>query len=79
QATITDSAEVGSSKRAAKAELDYEGSKMQKTNEASGSAREQPNEEENELSQEDLQQIMMVVPVEEVYVEGLQVKYPIIN
>nr|GEX80388.1 hypothetical protein [Tanacetum cinerariifolium] len=34
--TITDSAEVGSSKRAAKAKLDYEGSKRQKTNEASG-------------------------------------------
>nr|GEV52198.1 retrotransposon protein, putative, unclassified [Tanacetum cinerariifolium] len=35
QATITDSVEVGSSKRATKAELDYEGSKRQKTNEAS--------------------------------------------
>ncbi|GJW91223.1 hypothetical protein Tco_0168776 [Tanacetum coccineum] len=37
QATITDSAEVRSSKRAAEAELDHEGSKRQKTNEASGS------------------------------------------
>nr|GEY00878.1 hypothetical protein [Tanacetum cinerariifolium] len=36
QATIIDSAEVGSSKRAAEAELDYEGSKRQKTYEASG-------------------------------------------
>nr|GEY10636.1 hypothetical protein [Tanacetum cinerariifolium] len=54
QATITDSAEVGCSKRAAEAELDYEGLKRQKTNEASGSVREQPDEEENELSQEDL-------------------------
>nr|GEZ25113.1 hypothetical protein [Tanacetum cinerariifolium] len=35
QATITDSLEVGSSKRAAKVELDYKGSKRQKTNEAS--------------------------------------------
>nr|GFC88013.1 hypothetical protein [Tanacetum cinerariifolium] len=43
QATITDSAEGGSSKRAAEAELDYEGSKRQKTNEASGSVREQPD------------------------------------
>nr|GFA43545.1 hypothetical protein [Tanacetum cinerariifolium] len=43
QATITDSVEVGSSKRAAEAELDYE------------------------------------VPVEEVYVKALQVKYPIID
>nr|GFB30723.1 hypothetical protein [Tanacetum cinerariifolium] len=49
QATITDSAEDGSSKRAAEAKLDYEGSKRQKTNEASGSVREQPDEEENEL------------------------------
>nr|GEW54589.1 zinc finger, CCHC-type [Tanacetum cinerariifolium] len=75
QATITDSVEVRISKRVAEAELDYEGSKRQKTNEASG--LEQPDEEENELLQEDLQQMMMVVPVEEVYVESLQVKYPI--
>ncbi|GJZ85854.1 hypothetical protein Tco_0651193 [Tanacetum coccineum] len=79
QATIIDSAEVGSSKRDAEAELDHEGSKRQKTNEASGSVQEQPEEEEKELSQEDLQQMMMVVPVEEVYVEALQVKYPIID
>ncbi|GJZ85768.1 hypothetical protein Tco_0651107 [Tanacetum coccineum] len=79
QATIIDSAEVGSSKRAAEAKLDHEGSKRQKTNEASGSVQEQPEEEEKELSQEDLQQMMMVVPVEEVYVEALQVKYPIID
>ncbi|GKG34502.1 hypothetical protein Tco_0437198, partial [Tanacetum coccineum] len=31
-------------------ELDHEGSKRQKTNEASGSVQEQPEEEENELS-----------------------------
>ncbi|GJR54969.1 hypothetical protein Tco_1405490 [Tanacetum coccineum] len=36
-------------------------------------------EEETKLPQEDLQQMMMVVPVEEVYVEALQVKYPIID
>nr|GEX73661.1 reverse transcriptase domain-containing protein [Tanacetum cinerariifolium] len=51
---------VGSSKRAAEAKLDYEGSKRQKTNEASVSVREQPDVEENELSQENLQQMMMV-------------------
>ncbi|GJR31944.1 hypothetical protein Tco_1108176 [Tanacetum coccineum] len=39
----------------------------------------QPDEKEKELSQEDLQQMMMVVRVEEVYVEALQVKYPIID
>ncbi|GKE07579.1 hypothetical protein Tco_1399597 [Tanacetum coccineum] len=43
------------------------------------SVQEQPKEEEKELSQEDLQQMMMVDPVEEVYVEALQVKYPIID
>ncbi|GJW49764.1 hypothetical protein Tco_0375301 [Tanacetum coccineum] len=53
QATIIDSAEVGSSKRVAEAEFDYEGSKSHKTNEASGSVQEQLEEEE--LSQEDLQ------------------------
>ncbi|GJS98466.1 hypothetical protein Tco_0819636 [Tanacetum coccineum] len=41
--------------------------------------QEQPEEEEKEMSQEDLQQMMMVVPIEEVYVEALQVKYPIID
>ncbi|GKA38956.1 hypothetical protein Tco_0731507, partial [Tanacetum coccineum] len=79
QETIIDYAEVKSSKRAAEAELKHEGSKRQKTNEASGSVQEQPEEEEKELLQEDLQQMMMVVPVEEVYVEALQVKYPIID
>nr|GEU61303.1 hypothetical protein [Tanacetum cinerariifolium] len=77
QATIIDFAEVRSSKRAAEPELDYEGSERQKSNEASRS--EQPDKEENELSQEDLQQMMMVVPMEEVYVESLHVKYPIID
>ncbi|GKB67435.1 hypothetical protein Tco_0928847 [Tanacetum coccineum] len=45
QATIIDFAEVGSSKRAAEAELDHEGSKRQKTNEALRSVQEQPEEE----------------------------------
>ncbi|GKF30928.1 hypothetical protein Tco_0100726 [Tanacetum coccineum] len=57
-------------KRAAEAELDHEGFKRQKTNDALGSVQEQPDEEEKELSQEDLQQMMMVVLVEEVYVEA---------
>ncbi|GJY58553.1 hypothetical protein Tco_0458445 [Tanacetum coccineum] len=56
-----------SSKRDTELELDHEGSKKQKTNEASGSLQEQPEEEETELPQEDLQQMMMVVPEEEVY------------
>ncbi|GKE46304.1 hypothetical protein Tco_1477562 [Tanacetum coccineum] len=62
-----------------KVELYHEGSKRQKTNKASGSVQEQPAEEEKELSQEDLQQMMMVVLVEEIYVEALQVNYPIID
>ncbi|GJR36535.1 hypothetical protein Tco_1212219 [Tanacetum coccineum] len=70
---------IGSSKRVAEIELDHEGSKKQKTNEVSGSVQEQPEEEETELPQEDLQQMMMVVLVEEVYVEALQVKYSIID
>ncbi|GJT69496.1 hypothetical protein Tco_1028782 [Tanacetum coccineum] len=76
QATIIDFAEVGSSKRAAEAVLDHEGSKSQKANVASGSIQEQPEEE---LSQEDLQQMMMIVLVEEVYVEALQDMLKIID
>ncbi|GJX53292.1 hypothetical protein Tco_0281661 [Tanacetum coccineum] len=49
QATITDSAEVRSSKRAVEVGLDHEGSKKQKTNEDSESVQEQPDEEEKEL------------------------------
>ncbi|GJX05911.1 hypothetical protein Tco_0193843 [Tanacetum coccineum] len=58
---------TGCSKRDAEVELDHEDSKKQKTNKASGSVQEHPDEEEKELPQEDLQQMMMVVPVEEVY------------
>ncbi|GJW27338.1 hypothetical protein Tco_0041149 [Tanacetum coccineum] len=56
--------------------LQEESSKRQKTGEGS-----EPTEElkADEISQEDLQQMIMVVPVEEVYVEALQVKYPIID
>ncbi|GKC08008.1 hypothetical protein Tco_0999618 [Tanacetum coccineum] len=56
--------------------LQEESSKRQKTGEGS-----EPTEElkVDEISQEDLQQMIMVVPVEEVYVEALQVKYPIID
>ncbi|GKD85110.1 ribonuclease H-like domain-containing protein [Tanacetum coccineum] len=50
---------TGSSKRVVEVELDHESSKKQKTNEASRSVQEQPKEEEKELSQEDLQQMVM--------------------
>ncbi|GJS54559.1 hypothetical protein Tco_0627921 [Tanacetum coccineum] len=58
-----------------------EPAKRQRTGEASGSVQEQTSEEPKakELSQEQLHQMMMVIPVEEVYVEALQVKYPIID
>ncbi|GJT77358.1 hypothetical protein Tco_1044083 [Tanacetum coccineum] len=64
---------TGSSKITAETKLEHEGSKRQKTNE------EQSVEEEKELSKEELQKLMMIVPVEEVYIEALQVKYPIID
>ncbi|GKC53016.1 hypothetical protein Tco_1075761 [Tanacetum coccineum] len=57
---------TGGSKRTTKTELEHEGSKRQKTNE------EQSAKEEKELSEEELQKLMMIVPVEEVYVEALQ-------
>ncbi|GKB67475.1 hypothetical protein Tco_0928887 [Tanacetum coccineum] len=47
--------------------------------EASGSGEEQLAEKEKELSENELQKLLVVVPVEEVYVEALQVKYPIID
>ncbi|GJS47318.1 hypothetical protein Tco_0597439 [Tanacetum coccineum] len=53
--------------------------KRQKIGKALGSSEEHSIEKEKELSQEDLQQMMMVVLVEEVYVEALHVKYLIIN
>ncbi|GJZ00163.1 hypothetical protein Tco_0517592 [Tanacetum coccineum] len=53
--------------------------KRQKIREASGSGKEQSAEKEKELSEEELQKLLVVVLVEEVYVEALQVKYPIID
>nr|GEV38790.1 hypothetical protein [Tanacetum cinerariifolium] len=57
-----------SSKRDAEEKVEQESSKRQKTGESS-----KPREKEyDKLTQEDLQQIMMMVPVEEVYVKSLQ-------
>ncbi|GJV61455.1 hypothetical protein Tco_1467555 [Tanacetum coccineum] len=53
--------------------------KRQKIGEASGSSEEQSAEKEKELLEEELQKLLVIVPVEEVYVEALQVKYPIID
>nr|GEW08974.1 DUF4219 domain-containing protein/UBN2 domain-containing protein [Tanacetum cinerariifolium] len=52
-------------KRAAEEELEQESSKRKKTGESS----EPREKEDDELTQEDLQQMIMMVPVEEVYVE----------
>ncbi|GJS11782.1 hypothetical protein Tco_0368578 [Tanacetum coccineum] len=57
QAIVT---EAEGTKRTAEEGLGQQGSKRQKTSEASGSVQDK------ELSQEDLQQMMMVVPVEEI-------------
>ncbi|GJT24372.1 ribonuclease H-like domain-containing protein [Tanacetum coccineum] len=53
---------VGSSKRAAEEELDQESSKRQKTGESSELAEEPRDKEADELSQEELQQMMIIVP-----------------
>nr|GEZ93280.1 hypothetical protein [Tanacetum cinerariifolium] len=76
---LEDSEEARSSKREAEEEIEHEGSKKQKTSEASGSAQEQLHEEEKELSQEDLQHLMIIVLEQEMNVEALQTKYPIID
>ncbi|GJW58403.1 hypothetical protein Tco_0105134 [Tanacetum coccineum] len=57
-----------SSKRPAKEELDQQSSKKQKTREIVP-----------ELSQEELQQMMIIVPEQGMNVEALQTKYPIID
>ncbi|GKE14979.1 hypothetical protein Tco_1422556 [Tanacetum coccineum] len=72
-------AEKKSSKKRQRIDLDDENVKRQKTGEASGSGEEQSTEKEKELSEEELQKLLVIVPVEEVYVEALQVKYPIID
>ncbi|GKE25652.1 hypothetical protein Tco_1441036 [Tanacetum coccineum] len=70
---------VGCSKRAAEEELDQESSKRQKTGESSKLAEESRDKEADELSQEELQQIMIIVPEKGMNVEALQTKYLIID
>ncbi|GJV28868.1 hypothetical protein Tco_1385316, partial [Tanacetum coccineum] len=70
---------AASSKKRPRAEPDEESVKRQKIRETSGSGEEQSVEKEKELSEEELHKLLVVVPVEEVYVEALQVKYPIID
>nr|GEU34478.1 hypothetical protein [Tanacetum cinerariifolium] len=68
---------AGGSKRDAEEELDQGCSKKQKTDVASGSVQEQPVEKEKELSQEDLQQLLIIALEQGMNVKALQVKYQI--
>ncbi|GKA91374.1 hypothetical protein Tco_0813244 [Tanacetum coccineum] len=70
--------EVQRLKRAGQEVLE-EPAKRQKIREASGSGKEQSTEKEKEVSEEELRKLLVIVPVEEVYIEALQVKYPIID
>nr|GEW03160.1 hypothetical protein [Tanacetum cinerariifolium] len=60
-------------------ELDKESSKRQKTGESSKLAEEPRDKETDELSQEELQQMMIIVPEKGINVEALQTKYLIID
>ncbi|GKB45600.1 hypothetical protein Tco_0896353 [Tanacetum coccineum] len=66
---------AGSSKIDVEQELNQESSKRQKIGEGS----EPAEESKDELSQEQLQQLMIIVPEEGMNVEALQTKYPIID
>ncbi|GJT39964.1 hypothetical protein Tco_0939829 [Tanacetum coccineum] len=70
---------AGSSKRSAEEELSEESSKRQKIREGSEPAEESKDKELDELSQEQLQQLIIIVPEEGMRVEALQTKYPIID
>ncbi|GJW56729.1 hypothetical protein Tco_0103460 [Tanacetum coccineum] len=66
-----------SSKRDAEEELGQESTKKLKTRESLVPAEEPKDKEEEELSQERIQQMMIIVPEQGMNVEGLQTKYPI--
>ncbi|GJW94537.1 hypothetical protein Tco_0174209 [Tanacetum coccineum] len=70
---------AGSLKRAAEEELDQESSKRKKTGESSELVEEPRDKEADELSQEELQQMMITIPEQGMNVEALQTKYLIIN
>ncbi|GKD77903.1 hypothetical protein Tco_1340524 [Tanacetum coccineum] len=72
QFTIEEKSRMLRLKRAGQEVLE-EPVKRQKIGEASGSGEEQSTEKEKELSEEGLQKLLVVVPVEEVYVEALQI------
>ncbi|GKD20418.1 hypothetical protein Tco_1222121, partial [Tanacetum coccineum] len=60
-------------KKRPRAESDEESVKRQKIGEALGSGKGQSAEKEKELLEEELQKLLVVVPVEVVYVEALQI------
>ncbi|GJT04376.1 hypothetical protein Tco_0838838 [Tanacetum coccineum] len=68
-------------KRVVEETLLQESFKKLRADEASRSepVQEQQTKESQELSEEEVQKLLVIVPVEEIYVEALQVKYPIIN
>ncbi|GJT09586.1 putative ribonuclease H-like domain-containing protein [Tanacetum coccineum] len=70
---------AGSLKRDAEEELGQESSKRQKIGESSQQAKELRDKEPDELSQEELQQLMIIVLEEGMNIEALQTKYPIID
>ncbi|GJU99058.1 hypothetical protein Tco_1328329 [Tanacetum coccineum] len=61
---------VGSSKRSAEEELGEESSKRQKIGEGSEPAKESKDKESDEMSQEQLQQLIIIVPEEGMNVEA---------
>ncbi|GJV87535.1 hypothetical protein Tco_1531473 [Tanacetum coccineum] len=69
---------TGSSKRDVEKEIDHESSKRQKIGESSEPV-EEPKDKEEELSQEKLQQMMIIVLEQGMSVEALQTKYLIID
>ncbi|GJW35287.1 hypothetical protein Tco_0058207 [Tanacetum coccineum] len=70
---------TGSIKRSAEEELGEESLKRQKIGVGSKPAEESKDKELDRLSQEQLQQLIIIVPEEGMNVEALQTKYPIIN
>ncbi|GKC25098.1 hypothetical protein Tco_1027248 [Tanacetum coccineum] len=70
---------LGSSKIDVEQELNQESLKRQKIGEGSEPSEESKDKESDELSQEQLQQLMIIVPKEGMNVEALQTNYPIID
>ncbi|GJS40039.1 hypothetical protein Tco_0565082 [Tanacetum coccineum] len=66
--------EAASSKMRQKADPDDENVKRQKIGEAPGSGEEQSAEKEKELSEEELQKLLVIVSMEELVIQHLQVR-----